>query len=85
MSFRFISVLKIVQALRYVVKLKLLLRRKATHFHQGFLRSLALGFSLGTARGHSVKVGRNAEIILFCPQVEHCRVVDHLPKQLAGG
>jgi len=35
--------------------------------------------------GHSVKVGRNAEIILFSPQVEHCRVVDHLHKQLAGG
>lgn len=34
--------------------------------------------------GHTVKVARDAEIILFSPQAEHCRVVDHLRKQLAG-
>jgi hypothetical protein len=34
--------------------------------------------------GHSVRVGRDAEVILFSPQAEHCRVVDHLKKQLAG-
>jgi hypothetical protein len=34
--------------------------------------------------GHTVKVGRDAEMILFSPQAEHCRVVDHLRKQLAG-
>jgi hypothetical protein len=34
--------------------------------------------------GHTVKVGRDAEIILFSPQVEHCKVVDHLHKQLVG-
>ena len=32
--------------------------------------------------GHSVKVGRDAEIILFSPQKEHCAVVEHLRKQL---
>jgi hypothetical protein len=32
--------------------------------------------------GHSVKVGRDAEIILFSPQVAHCAVVDHIKKQL---
>jgi hypothetical protein len=35
--------------------------------------------------GHSVRVGRDAEVILFSPQAEHCVVVDHLKKQLVGG
>lgn len=34
--------------------------------------------------GHSVRVGRDAEIILFSPQAEHCAVVEHLKQQLAG-
>jgi len=34
--------------------------------------------------GHSVRVGADAEIILFSPQAEHCRVIDHLNKQLRG-
>lgn len=34
--------------------------------------------------GHTVKAGKDAEIILFSPQVEHCIVVDHLHKQLVG-
>lgn len=34
--------------------------------------------------GHSVKVGSDAEVILFSPQAEHCQVVDHLRKQLMG-
>ncbi|CAN5180593.1 hypothetical protein BH20ACI2_BH20ACI2_03480 [soil metagenome] len=34
--------------------------------------------------GHSVRVGRDAEIILFSPQAEHCEVVEHLKKQLVG-
>lgn len=34
--------------------------------------------------GHTVKVGQDAEIILFSPQIEHCRVVDHLHRQLSG-
>ena len=34
--------------------------------------------------GHTVKVTRDAEIILFSPQVEHCRVVDHLKQQLGA-
>ena len=32
--------------------------------------------------GHSVSVGRDAEVVLFSPQAEHCAVVDHLKKQL---
>ena len=34
--------------------------------------------------GHTVKVGQNAEVILFSPQVEHCEVVSHLQRQLSG-
>jgi hypothetical protein len=34
--------------------------------------------------GHTVKVGEDAEIILFSPQLEHCKVVNHLSKQLGG-
>jgi hypothetical protein len=34
--------------------------------------------------GHTVKVGKDAEIILFSPQTEHCKVVNHLSKQLGG-
>ena len=34
--------------------------------------------------GHTVRVGKDAEVILFSPQAEHCRVVDHLKKQLVG-
>lgn len=33
--------------------------------------------------GHSVRVGKNAEIILFSPQHEHGQVLDHLLKQLS--
>jgi hypothetical protein len=32
--------------------------------------------------GHTLRVIRNAEIVLFSPQHEHCQVVDHLRKQL---
>jgi hypothetical protein len=34
--------------------------------------------------GHTVKVGEDAEIILFSPQLQHCQVVDHLHKRLCG-
>jgi hypothetical protein len=34
--------------------------------------------------GHTVKVGKDAELILFSPQKEHCEVVEHLQRQLAG-
>lgn len=35
--------------------------------------------------GHTVKVGKDAEVILFSPQAEHCEVVNHLQKKLGGG
>ena len=34
--------------------------------------------------GHSVRVGKDAEIVMFSPQAEHCAVVDHLKKRLVG-
>lgn len=34
--------------------------------------------------GHTVKVGKDADIILFSPQAEHCKVVDHLLGKLSG-
>lgn len=34
--------------------------------------------------GHTIRVGADAEIILFSPQAEHCTVVDHLKGQLEG-
>lgn len=34
--------------------------------------------------GHTVKVGKDAEIILFSPQAEHSEVVAHLKKRLAA-
>ena len=33
--------------------------------------------------GHTVRVGSDAELIMFSPQAEHCAVADHLKKQLA--
>lgn len=34
--------------------------------------------------GHTIKVGADAEVILFSPQHEHGEVIDHLHRQLAG-
>ena len=33
---------------------------------------------------HTLRVGQDAEVILFSPQAEHCKVVDYLQRQLAG-
>lgn len=32
--------------------------------------------------GHTVRVGRDAEVILFSPQTEHCAVIDHMKSKL---
>jgi hypothetical protein len=34
--------------------------------------------------GHSVRVVRDAEVILFSPQREHCQVIDHMLKAMKG-
>jgi hypothetical protein len=35
--------------------------------------------------GHSVRVERDAEVILFSPQKEHCEVLDHMLAKISGG
>jgi hypothetical protein len=34
--------------------------------------------------GHTVKVSQNAEVILFSPQAEHCKVIDHMRKKMGA-
>jgi len=34
--------------------------------------------------GHTVKVGQDAEVILFSPQHEHSEVIDHMLRKMAG-
>ena len=34
--------------------------------------------------GHTVKVGQDAEVILFSPQHEHSQVIDHMLSKMAG-
>ena len=34
--------------------------------------------------GHTVRVGEDAEVILFSPQEEHGKVIDHLRGKMAG-
>ena len=34
--------------------------------------------------GHSVRVERDAELILFSPQVEHGLVIDHIAAKIAS-
>jgi hypothetical protein len=34
--------------------------------------------------GHTVKVGKDAEVVFFSPQNEHCAVIEHVRKQLEG-
>jgi hypothetical protein len=34
--------------------------------------------------GHSVRVVKDAEVILFSPQVEHCEVIKHMIAAMAG-
>lgn len=34
--------------------------------------------------GHSVKVGADAEVILFSPQLEHGEVMEHMKRKMGG-
>lgn len=34
--------------------------------------------------GHTVKVGEDAEVVLFSPQREHGKVIEHMLKKMAG-
>ena len=53
-------------------------------YKDGKLETVSGGDLFYWPPGHSVKVGKDAEIILFSPQDEHCKVVNHLHAQLAG-
>jgi hypothetical protein len=34
--------------------------------------------------GHTVRIGKDAEVILFSPQDEHSKVIDHMLRKMAG-
>jgi hypothetical protein len=34
--------------------------------------------------GHTVKVGEDAEVVLFSPQAEHGKVMDHMLRKMSG-
>ena len=34
--------------------------------------------------GHTVKVGADAEVVLFSPQEEHSKVIDHMLRKMSG-
>ena len=34
--------------------------------------------------GHTVRVGADAEVVLFSPQDEHSKVIDHMLNKMAG-
>jgi quercetin dioxygenase-like cupin family protein len=34
--------------------------------------------------GHTVKVGQDAEVILFSPQHEHSEVIEHMLRKMGG-
>lgn len=53
-------------------------------YHDGRRETVSDGDLFYWPPGHTVKVGRDAEIVLFSPEREHCEVVDHLRKQLGG-
>ncbi|MCX6599421.1 MAG: cupin domain-containing protein [Acidobacteria bacterium] len=53
-------------------------------YHDGAVDAVHGGDLFYWPPGHTVAVTKDAEIILFSPQLEHCAVVDHLRKQLVG-
>lgn len=56
----------------------------AVTYKDGLKESVKGGDLFYWPPGHTVAVAQDAEIILFSPQQEHCAVVEHLRKQLAG-
>lgn len=53
-------------------------------YHDGSSETVNGGDLFYWPAGHTVAVSRDAEVILFSPQKEHCAVVDHIKKQLVG-
>lgn len=53
-------------------------------YADGTNESLAGGDLFYWPPGHTVRVGADAEVILFSPQREHGEVIDHMLKKMAG-
>lgn len=53
-------------------------------YHNGQSETVSGGDLFYWPPGHTVKASKDAEIILFSPQAEHCRVVDHVKKQVGA-
>jgi hypothetical protein len=53
-------------------------------YHDGQRETVSNGDLFYWPPGHTLSVGKTAEIVLFSPQVEHCKTLDHLKAQLAG-
>lgn len=53
-------------------------------YSNGNQESLSGGDLFYWPPGHTVKVLKNAEVILFSPQVEHCKVLEHMNTKLGG-
>ena len=69
---------------------------QAPHWGYVLQGSLTITYADGTAEltntgdlfywppGHTVKVGADAEVILFSPQHEHSEVIDHMLRKMAS-
>jgi quercetin dioxygenase-like cupin family protein len=53
-------------------------------FKGGEAESVGAGDLFYWPPGHTVRVDEDAELILFSPQHEHGRVLDHLREKLSG-
>lgn len=53
-------------------------------YHDGHIERCVTGDVFYWPAGHSVRVDRDAEVILFSPQVEHTQVMDHILAKLAS-
>lgn len=51
-------------------------------FADGTLETSSSGDLFYWPPGHTVKVGRDAEVILFSPQAEHSEVIDHMLEKM---
>lgn len=54
-------------------------------YHDGTTESCSAGDVFHWPAGHSVRVERDAELILFSPQADHTPVIDHILAKLSAG
>jgi hypothetical protein len=55
-----------------------------TTFTDGKQETVTAGDLFYWPPGHTVKVGKDAEVILFSPQHEHSHVIDHMLDKMKG-